>query len=75
MQLASDWYARFNPLTLLLAKRFGGTFEGHQNSLELWSIMKKELKEVKKREFFMKSYYCCIGKKMSTVSLVGGSEQ
>jgi len=63
MQLASGWYARFNPITIFLAKRFGGSFEGHQNSLELCALMKKEMKEVTMREFFLKSYYYCIGKK------------
>ena len=63
MQLASGWYARFNPITIFLAKRFGGSFEGHQNSLEVCALMKKEMKEVTKREFFLKSYYYCIGKK------------
>ncbi len=63
MQLASDRYALFNPFTISLAKRFGGSYEGHQNSLEICDIMKNELKEVTKREFFLKSYYYCIGKK------------
>ena len=63
MQLASGWLARLNPVTVFLSKRYGGTFEGHQNSLELYDTMKNELKEVKKREFFFKSYYYCIGKK------------
>ncbi len=62
MQLASGWLARFNPLTIFLAKRYGGTYEGHQNSMELCSMMKKELTEVRKREFFFKSYFFCIGK-------------
>ena len=62
MQLASGWLARLNPITIFLSKRYGGTHEGHQNSLELYSMMKKELTEVKKREFFFKSYYYCIGK-------------
>ena len=63
MQLASDGYALFNPITLSLAKRFGGSYKGHQNSLELCKLMKKELKEAIKREFFLKSYYYCIGTK------------
>lgn len=63
MQLASGWHARLNPLTIFLAKKFGGTHEGHQNSLELAELMKKELSEVKKQEFFFKSYYYCIGRK------------
>ena len=62
MQLASGGLARLNPVTISLAKKFGGTYEGHQNSIELCSIMKKELTEVRKREFFFKSYFYCIGK-------------
>ena len=62
MQLASGWLARFNPFTIFLSKKFGGTFEGHKNSLELYSIMKKELDVVIKKEFFFKAYYYCIGK-------------
>lgn len=63
MQLASNWYARFNPFTIFLAKRFGGSSEGHKNSLEIYTLMRKELKELRKKEFFLKSYYYCIGKK------------
>jgi len=63
MQLASEGYARFNPFTIYLAKRFGGSYEGHQNSLVIIDIMKNELREVTKREFFLKSYYYCIGTK------------
>ncbi len=63
MQLASGWQARLNPVTIFLVRRFGGTYQGHQNSLELYSIMKKELNEVIKREFYFKSYYYCRGKK------------
>ena len=62
MQLASGWLCRLNPFTIFLSKKFGGTFEGHQNSLELYEMMKKELANVKKREFFFKAYYYCIGK-------------
>ncbi len=61
-QLAPGLFAYFNPITLLLAKRYGGTYEGHKNSLELCALMKKELKDVVKREYFLKSYYYCIGK-------------
>jgi len=62
MQLASGWLARLNPLTIFLAKKYGGTYEGHQNSIELCSIMKNELIGVRKKEFFFKSYFYCIGK-------------
>ncbi|MDA3887051.1 MAG: methyltransferase domain-containing protein [Candidatus Delongbacteria bacterium] len=64
MQLASGWLACFNPLTIYLAKKFGGTHEGHQNSKEIYSMMKKGLTGVKKEEFFFKSYYYCIGQKI-----------
>lgn len=63
MQLASGWLSRLNPITVFLSKGFGGTFEGHQNSLELFELMKKELDDLRKREFFFNSYYYCIGKK------------
>ena len=62
MQLASGWLACLNPLTIFLSKKYGGTYEGHRNSIELCSMMKKELTEVKKSEFFFKSYFYCIGK-------------
>ncbi len=61
-QLASGFFVRLNPLTVYMAKRFGGSYEGHQNSLEICSLMKKELTEVKKSEFFLNSYFYCIGK-------------
>ena len=61
-QLASGWLACLNPITIFLAKEYGGTYEGHQNSIELRDMMKKELTEVRKREFFFKSYFYCIGK-------------
>jgi len=62
MQLASGWLARINPITIFLAKRYGGSYEGHQNSIELCALMEKELTEVRKSEFFFKSYFYCIGK-------------
>ncbi len=62
MQLASGRLARLNPFTIFLSKKFGGTYEGHSNSLELYAMMKKELTDVKKREFFFKAYYFSIGK-------------
>ena len=62
MQLASGWLARLNPFTIFLAKKYGGTYEGHENTIELCSMMKKELIAVRKREFFFRSYFYCIGK-------------
>ncbi len=62
MQLATGWLARLNPFTIFLSKKFGGTYEGHQNSLNLFAMMKKDLTDVKKREFFFNAYYYSIGK-------------
>lgn len=62
MQLASGWLARLNPFTIFLSKKFGGTYEGHQNSKEIYSMMKKELDDVTKKEFFFNAYFYCIGK-------------
>ena len=63
MQLASGLLARFNPFTISLAKKFGGTHEGHQNSLEIQELMEKDLTHLIKKEFFLGSYYYSIGKK------------
>jgi len=63
MQLASGWQARLNPITISMAKKFGGTHDGHQNSLKLQELMSEELKQYRKREFFFGSYYYCMGKK------------
>ncbi len=62
VQLASGWRACFNPLTVFLARKFGGSHEGHQNSAALRETMKAELADVKEREFFLGSYFYCIGK-------------
>jgi hypothetical protein len=56
------WQARLNPFTIYMAKRFGGSYERHQNSLELISMMEKDLQRLKKTELFFKAYYYCIGK-------------
>ncbi len=63
MQLASGWLACLNPVTVFLAKKFGGTHEGHKNSLELYALIEREMADVRKREFFFGSYYYCIGNK------------
>ena len=63
MQLATGRMAIFNPLTIYLAKKFGGTYEGHKNSLKIYERMKDELSDIRKRKFFLGAYYYCIGKK------------
>lgn len=62
-QLASGWQAFFNPIIILMGKRYGATQEGHKNSLELYSLMQTELSEVRKKVFFLNTYFYCIGKK------------
>ena len=62
MKLASGNLARLNPFTVFLAKRYGGSYIGHQNSVELCKIMKNELNDIIIKEFFFKSYFYCIGK-------------
>lgn len=66
MQLASGKLAILNPLTIFLAKKFGGTYEGHRNSLEILNTMEKNLSKLKKKEFFFGAYYYCIGRKNKT---------
>ncbi|MBN1501775.1 MAG: hypothetical protein JW982_16575 [Spirochaetes bacterium] len=63
MQLAEGKLRFFNPLTVFLAKRYGGTYEGHKNSIKLYSIMKKELEQVRKSDYFLNAYFYCIGRK------------
>lgn len=63
MQLASGRFGLFNPLTIFLAKKFGGTREGHQNSLKIQALMQNDLSHIKKQEFFLGAYYYCIGRK------------
>lgn len=60
MQLASGSKSRFNPLTLSLARRYGGTTEGHMNTMKIFSSMESELNDVKSGEFFLGSYGYCI---------------
>ncbi len=62
MQLAPGWLGQLNPFTIFLAKKFGGTHQGHQNSLEICRLMKKDLSNINKREFFFNAYFYCIGK-------------
>lgn len=63
MQLASGWRACFNPLTIGLSRKFGGTKEGHRNSAKLRSMMEAELLSCRSREFFLGAYFFCAGTK------------
>lgn len=61
MRLVSGWRAHFNPLTIWLSKSFGGTYQGHENSTQILSLMENELKNPRKGEFFIGSYFYCVG--------------
>lgn len=63
MKLAGGRLSAFNPFTIYLAKRFGGSQEGHGNASALYHRMKSELLDVKMKEFFLGSYFYCIGRK------------
>ena len=64
MKLASGWQSHLNPFILLLSKKYGGSFSGHQNSLEIIAQMNKELLDLNYREFFLGAYYFCVGRKV-----------
>jgi len=61
MQLASGRWAYFNPLTLWLSKRYGGTKQGHKNTLTLRAQMQQELAHVRTQSYFFGAYFYCIG--------------
>jgi ubiquinone/menaquinone biosynthesis C-methylase UbiE len=62
VQLIPGWLAHLNFIPVVLTKKYGGTYEGYQNTIELCSIMKNELTDVIKKDLFFKSYFYCIGK-------------
>jgi len=68
MRLASGWKAIFNPVTLLLSRRYGGSREGHRNSLIIIEAAHKDLLNVKTQDFFMGAYYFMVGRKKTEKS-------
>ena len=62
-QFASGWKSIFNPIIILMGRRYGASEEGHKNSLVLYRRMEKDLANVKKRSFFLDTYFYSIGKK------------
>jgi demethylmenaquinone methyltransferase/2-methoxy-6-polyprenyl-1,4-benzoquinol methylase len=62
MQLASGLLGMFNPITIMMARKYGGTHEGHWNSLQIKERMKSNLSDIREKRFFMGAYYFCIGK-------------
>ena len=63
MKLARGFKAIFNPLTVALAKGFGGTSAGHENILKLRDLMRQELKNTVEEELMLGSYLYIIGEK------------
>jgi len=62
MQLATGILSAFNPMTILMAKKYGGTREGHKNGLEIRNMMKERLSNVREKEHFFGSYFYSIGR-------------
>jgi demethylmenaquinone methyltransferase/2-methoxy-6-polyprenyl-1,4-benzoquinol methylase len=62
MQLASGPFAWLNRITVPLARRYGGTRQGHRNSADLRALMEEDLADVRTRELVFRSYFYCIGK-------------
>ncbi len=52
MKLAIGWRYIFNPLRIHGAKGFGGSYKGHKNSTQLFSLMERELSDVS-RSFWL----------------------
>lgn len=63
MKLSTNKSKLVNPLTVFLSKKYGGTYEGHKNSLEIIDNMKKTLSNIRTEAFLLDSFYYCIGKK------------
>jgi len=62
MQLATGRKAYFNRLTVFISRNFGGTTEGHGNSLNVQKRLEKDLSEMVKKDFFLGGYYYCVGR-------------
>ncbi len=62
-QFSSGWKSFFNPIIILMGKRYGASEEGHKNSLELYRRMEIDLVDVRKRTFFLDTYFYSIGRK------------
>jgi len=61
MQLARGLLGVFNPISVLLSKPFGGTWQGHKNANLVFNLMKQELSNLKKEEYFAGSYFIAWG--------------
>jgi len=63
MQLAASWRFMSNPRIIYGAKEFGGSYRGHRNSRKLFSMMEKQLLNVRRMSFYDSAYGYCIGRK------------
>lgn len=61
MQLASGLYGVLNPLTALLARGCGGGWRGHARSRQVIEVMERELLEVEREEFYLRTYFIASG--------------
>jgi len=64
MQKAPGVWGLFDPISIYLSRPFGGTKEGHENSLTLYNMMRKDLQDVRKEEFLFHSYFIAWGTKL-----------
>lgn len=61
VQLAPWPYGIFNPLTVWLAKSYGGSWQGHRNTRIVYNLMKEDLADLGRREYNLKSYFVAWG--------------
>jgi demethylmenaquinone methyltransferase/2-methoxy-6-polyprenyl-1,4-benzoquinol methylase len=62
VRTSSGKWSFVNPLMVLMAKKFGGSREGHQNSAAVCTMMAGDLTDFRKKEFFFNSYFYAIGR-------------
>lgn len=62
MQLARGWRAIFNPLTVSVSRRFGGSTRGHAASRQIRERMEAELVDVRGREALWGAYFFRVGR-------------
>jgi len=63
LQLAASWRVILNPRIVYGAKEFGGSYRGHRNSRKLFSLMERQLSNVRRQSFHDGAYSYCIGRK------------
>jgi hypothetical protein len=63
LQLPTTWRSIVNPVIMTWVREYGGSYQGHRNCRKLFSLMEKELSEVRQRTCSLGSYRYCIGRK------------